>query len=131
VATSLLKFYGGIHYEDLPRHPDLFIGETMTVTEAAIIDYLKKELYSRTLAKLAKPGKPGYYDRYQQKRIDSLDENTMIIEEGIVDSFGLTGLIDFCEAKFSVKLPDSGPMVSTYATVKKIGVLIDNLKIHG
>lgn len=93
-----------------------------------ILTYLRQELYNRTISKLAgsKDGS-SMYERYQLKRMNDLDENTEIIESGILDSFGLVNLRSFVERIANVEIPDEMVTVETFATVKRIVQLIEKI----
>lgn len=59
---------------------------------------------------------------------DDFDENTMLIEDGILDSLTLVLLIGQIEGEFSVKIPEDGLDPANFETVNKIAEFIQSLQ---
>ena len=106
-----------------------------------ILTYLRQELYNRTKLAGSKDGsiqsfydisdisekQRSVYEQYQQKIMNDLNEDTKIIESGIIDSFGLVNLRSFVEHTANVDIPDEMVTVETFATVKRIVQLIEKV----
>lgn len=94
-----------------------------------ILGYLRRELLNRTLGKLSgvNTGR-SFYEKHQLKRLAKLNENTKIIEDGILDSFGLINLRDFVERTFHITIEDEEATVKTFATVKDIMNIVEGKK---
>ena len=70
-----------------------------------IIDYVKRE----------------YLDEDSEEEVD---ENTLLISSGIVDSFSMVSLKTFIEKKFQIKIPDDKATPEAFDSVNNIIKLI-------
>lgn len=59
---------------------------------------------------------------------DDYDENTLLIEEGILDSLTLVILIEQIENEFNVKIPEEQLDPANFESVIKIQEFIESLK---
>jgi 2-hydroxymuconate-semialdehyde hydrolase len=57
-----------------------------------------------------------------------IDEQTPLIDQGIIDSMGLMQLIDFIEARTGVRVPDDEVMPDNFETVASMGEMIARLR---
>jgi len=97
------------------------------VMEKLILQYLGQELRKRALHNLNKTDGTSFYEKVTEMRVDAINENTQIIVDGVVDSFGLVGLRSWIEKKFDVHIPDERVTVESFATIKKIVQLVKEL----
>lgn len=56
-----------------------------------------------------------------------IDENTQLVEEGIIDSMMLFGVVTACEDVFNVEIPDDEINKENFATLGAIEKLIKSL----
>ncbi len=56
-----------------------------------------------------------------------IDENTQLVEEGIIDSMMLFGVVTACEDHFNVEIPDEDINKENFVTLYAIEKLIEKL----
>jgi len=95
-----------------------------------IMEHLRQELIDRRFKNVVGIDKenPGYYERSVYKSANALTEETKIIEDGYIDSFGLVSFRTWCEITFNVVLPDEIVTPKTFATVNDIVRLIESVR---
>jgi len=57
------------------------------------------------------------------------DDNTMIFENGLIDSMGLIHVIDFIEQEFNIMLSDVDLQVENFASVNAIEKFLEKKSI--
>lgn len=60
--------------------------------------------------------------------VDSFDDDTLIFDEGIFDSMGLLGLINFLESEFGVVAEDTDLQEENFGSVQRIATYIERKK---
>ena len=78
---------------------------------------LRQELLQFVRGELAGVGDPA-----------SIDENTPLIDSGVIDSMALMRLITFVEDRAGVRVPDDEVLPDNFQTVRDIESLVDRLK---
>lgn len=56
------------------------------------------------------------------------NDTTSLIDEGILDSFGLAELVAMMEKSYGVKIPDKDIKLPNFDTFQKMGKYVDQLK---
>ncbi len=56
------------------------------------------------------------------------DDGTSLIDEGILDSFGLAELVATIEKTYAVKIPDKDLKLANFDSFARIGSYVDALK---
>jgi acyl carrier protein len=59
---------------------------------------------------------------------DAVDDNTQLIDEGILDSMALMRLITFLEERAGVRVPDDEVVPDNFQTIASIQQLVDRLQ---
>jgi acyl carrier protein len=58
----------------------------------------------------------------------TIDENTQLIDSGVIDSMALMRLISFVEERTSVRIPDEEVLPENFQSISDIQSLVDRLK---
>jgi acyl carrier protein len=58
---------------------------------------------------------------------EGLDENTPLLEWGIINSLAMVELISFLEEQFSVRVPDSEIKPANFESLQKIAAMVTSL----
>lgn len=61
----------------------------------------------------------------------SIDENTQLIDTGVIDSMALMRLISFVEERAAVRIPDEEVLPDNFQSIHDIQSLVDRLKSRG
>ena len=78
---------------------------------------LRQELLQFIRGELAGVGDPA-----------SIDENTQLIDSGIIDSMALMRLITFVEERAGVRIPDDEVLPDNFQTITDIESLVGRIK---
>jgi acyl carrier protein len=57
-----------------------------------------------------------------------IDETTLLISSGLIDSLSIVSLVTFIDKKFGVKIPDEKGTVDNFETINKIIETINEFK---
>jgi 2-hydroxymuconate-semialdehyde hydrolase len=57
-----------------------------------------------------------------------IDETTLLISSGLIDSLSIVSLVAFIDKKFGVKIPDEKGTVENFETITKIIETINEFK---
>jgi acyl carrier protein len=57
-----------------------------------------------------------------------IDETTLLISSGLIDSLSIVSLVAFIDKKFGVKIPDEKGTVDNFETINKIIETINEFK---
>jgi acyl carrier protein len=57
-----------------------------------------------------------------------IDETTLLISSGLIDSLSIVSLVAFIDKKFGVKIPDEKGTVDNFETITKIIETINEFK---
>jgi acyl carrier protein len=57
-----------------------------------------------------------------------IDENTNLIQNGVLDSMGLMRLIDFLEERVNIRVPDAEVLPDNFKTVVEIEAFASRLR---
>ncbi len=57
-----------------------------------------------------------------------IDETTLLISSGLIDSLSIVSLVAFIDKKFGVKIPDEKGTVENFETINKIIKIINELE---
>jgi acyl carrier protein len=60
--------------------------------------------------------------------VATVDENTNLIDNGILDSMALMRLMDFVEDRTGVRVPDSEVVPDNFQTVAEIETLVNRIR---
>ena len=63
-------------------------------------------------------------DYFKQNTDTTVDSETLLIEEGVIDSMGVMELIAFIEANYNVKLIEDDLTIENFKTIGSIKKLI-------
>ena len=58
--------------------------------------------------------------------IDSIDDETLIFEAGLLDSMGLLFLIEFIKEEFGVETIDNELLIENFESINKIAAFIES-----
>lgn len=58
---------------------------------------------------------------------NGLDENTPLLEWGVINSLAMVGLISFIEEQFHVQVPDSEIKPASFESLQKIAAMVTKL----
>lgn len=59
---------------------------------------------------------------------EEIDETTLLISSGLIDSLSIVSLVAFIDKKFGVKIPDEKGTVENFGTIDKIIETINEFK---
>jgi 2-hydroxymuconate-semialdehyde hydrolase len=59
---------------------------------------------------------------------EEIDETTLLISSGLIDSLSIVSLVAFIDKKFGVKIPDEKGTVDNFETINKIIETINEFK---
>ena len=59
---------------------------------------------------------------------EEIDETTLLISSGLIDSLSIVSLMAFIDKKFGVKIPDEKGTVDNFETINKIIETINEFK---
>jgi len=59
---------------------------------------------------------------------EEIDETTLLISSGLIDSLSIVSLVAFIDKKFGVKIPDEKGTVDNFETINKIIEIINEFK---
>ena len=59
---------------------------------------------------------------------EEIDETTLLISSGLIDSLSIVSLVAFIDKKFGVKIPDEKGTVDNFETITKIIETINEFK---
>jgi len=57
-----------------------------------------------------------------------IDETTLLISSGLIDSLSIVSLVAFIDKKFGVRIPDEKGTVENFETINKIIEIINECK---
>ena len=60
--------------------------------------------------------------------VATVDENTNLIDNGILDSMALMRLMDFVEDRTGIRVPDSEVVPDNFQTVAEIETLVNRIR---
>ncbi|HEY0674394.1 MAG TPA: acyl carrier protein [Longimicrobiales bacterium] len=58
----------------------------------------------------------------------TIDENTNLIQSGVLDSMGLMRLIDYLEQRVNIRVPDTEVLPDNFKTVAEIEAFANRLR---
>jgi len=64
-----------------------------------------------------------------RKSIDQIDDDTSLIETGIVDSLGIQSLVGFLEKEFSIEVSDLDLLPENFDSVNAITVYLEGMRV--